>query len=91
MEEERRKEEAERKAKEAEEKRKKEEEERKRLAEEAKRKEALVIAEAKIKAMEAIRRQEQKYETILEKMVQDPGKVTDAELKSLGEDVDNLK
>ena len=41
--------------------------------------------------MEAIRRQEQKYETILEKMVQDPGKVAESELRQLGDDVENLK
>ncbi len=41
--------------------------------------------------MEAIRKQEERYETILEKMVADPGKVTDEELKSLGDDVKNLK
>ena len=59
--------------------------------EEAKRKEELAIAQAKIKAMEAIRKQEQNYETILEKMIGTPDKVTDAELKSLGDQVDALK
>lgn len=74
----------EKRKKEAEEKRKKEEADRKRAEE-------VAIAEAKIKAMEAIRKQEQNYETILEKMVATPDKVTDAELKSLGDDVKNLK
>ena len=50
-----------------------------------------MIAQAKIKAMEAIRNQEQKYESLLERMVQDPSKVAESELKSLGEDVANLK
>lgn len=50
-----------------------------------------MIAQAKIKAMEAIRKQEQKYESLLERMVQDPSKVAESELKSLGEDVANLK
>jgi hypothetical protein len=90
-EEEKRKQEAERKKQEEEAKRKKEEEDKKRLEAEAERKKALVIAEAKIKAMEAIRKQEQNYETILEKMVKDPSKVTAKELKSLGDDVKNLK
>ena len=43
------------------------------------------MAKAKIAAMEAIRKQEQRYETILEKMVGDPASVTEADLKSLGE------
>lgn len=76
IEEEKRKEEAERKAKEEEEKRKAEEEREKKLKEEAKRREQLAIAEAKIKAMEAIRQQEEKYEKILEKMVATPDQVT---------------
>ena len=41
--------------------------------------------------MEKIRKQEQNYENILNKMVADPSKVTDAELKSLGDEVNNLK
>lgn len=41
--------------------------------------------------MEAIRKQEQKYESLLERMVQDPSKVAEAELKELGDDVANLK
>ena len=49
------------------------------------------MAKAKIAAMEAIRKQEQRYETILEKMVGDPASVTEADLKSLGDDVKNLK
>jgi hypothetical protein len=90
-------EEEKRKAAEEEEKRKaeqekKEKEEReKKLKEEAKRKEELAIAQAKIKAMEAIRKQEENYEAILQKMIADPGKVTDKELKSLGDEVKNLK
>jgi len=91
IEEEKRKKEAEERKKAEEEKRKRDEEERKRLEIEAKRREALKIAEAKIKAMEAIKEQERRYETILEKMVGDPGKVTDEELKSLGDDVKTLK
>ena len=58
MEEERRKREAEEAAKKAEEERKAKEERERKLKEEAKRKEALAIAEAKIKAAEAIKRQE---------------------------------
>ena len=90
-------EEEKRKAAEEEEKRKaeqekKEKEEReKKLKEEAKRREELAIAQAKIKAMEAIRKQEENYEAILQKMIADPGKVTDKELKSLGDEVKNLK
>ena len=41
--------------------------------------------------MEAIRKQEENYEAILQKMISDPGKVTDKELKSLGDEVKNLK
>ena len=41
--------------------------------------------------MEAIRKEEEKYESILAKMISDPGKVTDKELASLGKEVDNLK
>ena len=41
--------------------------------------------------MEAIRKQEENYEAILQKMIADPGKVTDKELKSLGDEVKNLK
>lgn len=82
------------------EERQKQEEEKKRKAEEEKRKqeeadrklkEEAVIAEAKIKAMENIRKQEQQYETVLEKMINNPGKVTDEELKQLDGDVDKLK
>ena len=51
----------------------------------------MAIANAKIKAMEAIRKQEENYESILQKMISDPGKVTDKELKSLGDEVNNLK
>ena len=77
---------------ELEEKRKKDAEEaQKRLAEEAKRQEEVKIAEAKIKEMEAIRKQEQAYERILEKMVGDPKSVTEKDLKELGDDVKNLK
>lgn len=75
----------------AEQEAKEKEEREKKLKEEAKRKEALAIANAKIKAMEAIRKQEQNYEAILEKMINDPGKVTEKELKSLGDEVKNLK
>ena len=74
-----------------EEERKAKEEREKKLKEEAKRKEAVAIAEAKIKAMEAIKKQEENYEAILQKMISDPGKVTDKELKSLGDEVKNLK
>lgn len=91
IEEERRKREAEEAAKIAEEKRKTKEERERKLKEEAKRKEELAIANAKIKAMEAIRKQEENYETILQKMIGDPGKVTDKDLKSLGDEVNNLK
>ena len=77
---------------ELEEKQKKDAEEaQKRLAEEAKRQEEVKIAEAKIKEMEAIRKQEQAYERILEKMVGDPKSVTEKDLKELGDDVKNLK
>lgn len=51
----------------------------------------MAIANAKIKAMEAIRKQEENYESILQKMISDPGKVTDKDLKSLGDEVNNLK
>ena len=91
LEEERRQREAEEAAKKAEEERKAKEERERKLKEEAKRKEALAIAEAKIKAAEAIKRQEQNYETILGKLIEDPGKVTDEDLKSLGDDVNNIK
>ena len=85
------KEEAERKKKEEEQKRKEAEEKRKKLEADKKRAEAVAIAKAKIEAMEKIRKQEQNYENILNKMVADPSKVTDAELKSLGDEVNNLK
>ena len=85
------KEEAERKRKEEEQRRKEEEEKRKKLESDKKRAEAVAIAKAKIEAMEKIRKQEQNYENILNKMVADPSKVTDAELKSLGDEVNNLK
>ena len=85
------KEEAERKKKEEEQRRKEEEERRKKLEADKKRAEAVAIAKAKIEAMEKIRKQEQNYENILNKMVADPSKVTDAELKSLGDEVNNLK
>lgn len=85
------KEEAERKRKEQEQRRKEEEERRKKLEADKKRAEAVAIAKAKIEAMEKIRKQEQNYENILNKMVADPSKVTDAELKSLGDEVNNLK
>lgn len=91
IEEERRREEEERKRREEEERKRKEAEEEKRLKEEAERRKQVAIAEAKIKAMEAIKKQEENYERILEKMVATPDQVTDAELKSLGEDVKNLK
>ena len=91
IEEEKRKEEAERKKREEEEKRKAEEEREKKLKEEAKRKEQLAIAEAKIKAMEAIKKQEENYEKILEKMISTPDQVTKKELDSLGDEVKNLK
>ena len=58
IEEERRKREAEEAARKAEEERKAKEERERKLREEAKRKEGLVIAEAKIKAIEAIKKQE---------------------------------
>ena len=51
----------------------------------------MAIAKAKIEAMEAIRKQEQNYEAILEKMVSDPASVSESDLKSLGKEVDNLK
>lgn len=90
--EEQKKKEAEEEAKrKAEQERKEKEEREKKLKEEAKRKEELAIAQAKIKAMEAIRKQEENYEAILQKMISDPGKVTDKELKSLGDEVNNLK
>ena len=61
------------------------------MKEAAERKQKLVIAQATIKEMEAIRKQEEKYESILERMIGTPGEVTDAELKSLGDQVDALK
>ena len=91
IEEEKRKQAAEEAKQKAEQEAKEKAEREKKLQEEAKRKEELKIAEAKIKAMEAIRKQEQNYETILSKMINDPGKVTDKELKSLGDEVKNLK
>lgn len=91
IEEERKKKEEEEARQKAEQEKKEKEEREKKLKEEAKRKEALAIANAKIKAMEAIRKQEENYESILQKMIADPGKVTDKELKSLGDEVNNLK
>ena len=91
IEEEKRKKEAEEAKRKAEQEAKEKAEREKKLQEEAKRKEELKIAEAKIKAMEAIRKQEENYEAILQKMISDPGKVTDKELKSLGDEVKNLK
>ena len=41
--------------------------------------------------MEAIREQERKYESVLEKLVSDPGKVTDKELADLKEDASKVK
>lgn len=41
--------------------------------------------------MEAIRRQEQKYEAVLEKMANDPGKVTDQEIAEIGADMDKIR
>ena len=73
------KEEAERKKKEEEQRRKEEEERRKKLEADKKRAEAVAIAKA------------QNYENRLNKMAADPSKVTDAELKSLGDEVNNLK
>ena len=64
IEEERRREEEERKRREEEERKRKEEEEEKRLKEEAERRKQVAIAEAKIKAMEAIKKQEENYERI---------------------------
>lgn len=91
IEEERRKREAEERKKAAEEEKKRQEEEKKRLAEEAERLERVKVAEAEAKAMEEIRKQEQNYENILNKMVATPDKVTDKELNSLGKEVENLK
>ena len=91
MEEERRKAAEEEAKRKAEQEKKEKEEREKKLKEEAKRKEELAITQAKIKAMEAIRKQEENYEAILQKMISDPGKVTDKELKSLGDEVKNLK
>lgn len=91
IEEEKRKQAAEEARQKAEKEAKEKEEREKKLKEDAKRKEQLVIAQAKIKAMEAIRKQEENYEAILQKMISDPGKVTDKELKSLGDEVKNLK
>ena len=91
IEEEKRKQAAEEAKRKAEQEAKEKEEREKKLKEEAKRKEALAIANAKIKAMEAIRKQEQNYETILSKMINNPGSVTEKELKSLGDEVKNLK
>lgn len=91
IEEEKRKAAAEEEKRKAEEERKAREEREKKLKEDAARKEALVVAQAKIKAMEAIRKQEENYEAILQKMISDPGKVTDKELKSLGDEVKNIK
>ena len=41
--------------------------------------------------MEKIRKQEQRYEEMLEKLVADPGKVSESDLKALGDDVNALK
>ena len=90
-EEERKKREAEERKKEEERKRKEEEERKKKLMEEAKRKQELALIEAKNKEMEAIRKQEENYEKILEKMVGDPSSVTDEELKLLGDEVEKMK
>lgn len=91
IEEEKKKQEAEEAKRKAEQEAKEKAEKEKKLKEEAKRKEELVIAQAKIRAMEAIKKQEENYEAILQKMISDPGKVTDKELKSLGNEVKNLK
>lgn len=91
IEEEKKKQAAEEAKRKAEQEAKEKEEREKKLKEEAKRREELAIAQAKIKAMEAIRKQEENYEAILQKMIADPGKVTDKELKSLGDEVKNLK
>lgn len=48
-------------------------------------------AEARIKAIEAIKRQEEAYENMLEKLVKDPGSVSEKELSKFGDDVKNLK
>lgn len=44
-----------------------------------------------MKEMEAIKKQEQKYEEILSKLVNDPGSVTDEQLSSLKDEVKNIK
>ena len=51
----------------------------------------MAIAEAKIKAMEAIKKQELAYENLLQKMVATPEKVTESELNAIGDEVKNLK
>lgn len=76
---------------EAEAKKKQQEEREKKLKEEAERKQQLAIAEAKIKAMEAIKKQELAYENLLQKMVATPEKVTESELNAIGDEVKNLK
>ena len=61
------------------------------MEKEAKRRQELAIAQQIIARQEAIRKQEETYESILQKMVGDPSKVTDADLKQLGNDVGKLK
>lgn len=91
IEEEKRKAAAEEERRKAEEERKAREEREKKLKEEAERQKQLKIAEAIIREKEAIRKQEENYEAILQKMIGDPSKVTEKDLKSLGKEVDNLK
>ena len=70
---------------------KEEEERKKRIQENKKRQQAVQIAQAKIKALEQIRKEEETYELILSKMINDPGSVTKEDLDSLGKDVEKLK
>lgn len=91
LEEERKRQEEEQRQKEEEERRKREEEETKRIEAEAQRKQALLEAEAQINAANKIKEEEERYEAVLQKMITDPGSVTQEEIDKIGEDINSLK
>ena len=71
--------------------RKRAEETKKRLAEQAKRRAELAEIQARDAEIERQKKEQQRYEEILEKMVGNPKEVTEAELRSLGDKVNDLK
>jgi hypothetical protein len=91
MEQQKQAEERERKRKEAELARIKAIEDEKRLKEEAERRQRIAKIEAEKKAMEAIRKQEENYERVLELLIKDPASVKEADLKSLGREVEMVR